>query len=147
MLPIKPQDVLNAAEFRVSLSVFIPEIQAGLVEGKRSAIGATMSCLKSVCELADAPPHHLGSKTYVIKRGDVIYGVQICKSELKVNGKRQMLCGLQTLRTPNFARALKGVDGWKRIGPGLMIIPPLRKEPKLSMNLTHPVDELGCTQQ
>ena len=52
------------------------------------------------------------------------------------------------MRTPNFtysklARAIKGVDGWKRIGPGLMIIPPLRKEPKLSMNLTHPVDKLG----
>ena len=59
-----------------------------------------MSCLKSVCELADAPPHHLGSPTFVIKRGDVIYGVQLDKSE--VNGKKQMLCGLQTLRTPNL---------------------------------------------
>ena len=95
---------------RVAFTLFAPEIKVGFGGRKRSAIGATMSCLKSVCELADAPPHHLGSKTYVIKRGDVIYGVQICKSELKVNGKRQMLCGLQTLRTPNFARALKWME-------------------------------------
>ena len=45
--------------------------------------------------------------------------------------------------TPNFPRAVRGVEGWIRIRPGLRVIPPPWQEPRISTNFTHPDDELG----
>jgi hypothetical protein len=164
LLPIKPQDVSNAAELR-SLSLYL-RYKLDLAEGKRSAIGATMSCLTSVREPADAPPHHLGSGTFVFKRGEVIYQYSctavnvklmekdICYADFPIEDHKQykflstanrmlLINSSPEPCTPNFARAIQGVDGWIRIGPGLRNMPPPRKEPKMSMNFTHPDDELG----
>ena len=164
LVDIKPQDVSNAAELR-SLALYL-RYKLELAEGKRSAIGTKMSCLVQVQEPADAPPHHLGDGVFVFKRGEVMYQYSCeqtmiklmdkdtCFSDVPIQAFKQynfvslanrMLLTTSTSVpcTPNFAVAVKGVDGWIRVGPGLRTIPPPRKESRTSVNFTHPDDELG----
>ena len=164
LVNIKPQDVSNGAEL-LSLSLYL-RYKLKLVEGKRSAIGEKMSCLVQVQEPSDAPPHHLGNGIFVFKRGEVMYHYSCeqtiiklmekdtCFSDIPIQAFKQynflfltnrMLMTTSTAEpcTPNFARAVKGVDGWISVGPGLRTIPPPQKESRTSVNFTHPVDELG----
>ena len=85
LLDIRPQDVSNAAELH-SLSLYL-RYKLDLSEGKRSAIGAKMSCQASVSEPSDAPPHHLGSGTFVFKSGEVIYQYSCEKVNVKLMEK------------------------------------------------------------
>lgn len=43
---------------------------------------------------------------------------------------------------PHFARAIKGIKDWIRIGLALRTLPLQHVEPKLFINLGHPEDEL-----
>ena len=163
LLDRRPQDVSN--EFR-SLALCL-RYKLYLAEGKRSAaIRERLSCKVQVQEPSDAPPHHLSAGTFVFKRGEVMYQYSCEKVNVKLMEKdtcfmdkpiqtykqynflssanRMLLTTLSAEPcTPNLSRALKGTNGWIRVGLGLRVIPPPRQKSRSNVNFTHPDDELG----
>ena len=144
LLDIKAQDVSNTAELR-SLALCL-KYKLDWAEERRSAIGEKMSCQVKVQEPSDAPPHHLGAGVFVSKRSEVMYQYNCEKVNVKLLEKdtcftdipiqtykqykflslaNRMLLTSSTAEscTPNFSCALKGMDGWIRVGPGLRVIP------------------------